>query len=146
MFNLFQTVFFSACVSCGLAVLRNVKFNVLPYIFVSASAGSLTFNVINNMGYTFAAGLLAGIVAAICVGVFHRKGLHSYLFIMIPVIYCIGPGGALYKLFFTAFNGDWVAVNTNLVFILKDAIGIWFGILLGTELMNRMCKTKSEEF
>ncbi len=146
MLDMLQIAFFSACVSCGLAVLRNTKVNLLPYIFIPAFCASYVFNTLNGMGYTFTAGLLAGLIASVLVGIFHRRGVHSYLFIIIPVIYCMGPGGAMYKLFLAALNADWQLVNSQLIYTLKDAVGIWWGIMAGTELMNRLSPKKSEEF
>ena len=47
--------------------------------------------------------------AAVCVivRIFHAMGKHGYLFIIIPCIYCITPGSALYRMFlaFSILNG-----------------------------------------
>lgn len=146
MINLIQIAFFSACVSCGLAVLRNTKLNILLFVFSSAFCAAFVFNFVNGMGYTFLAGVLGGFISAVMVGISHRKGIHSYLFIVIPVIYCMGPGGALYKFFFDIINFQRQTILVQLVYILKDAFGLWTGIMVGTRLMNIVSSKKSEEF
>ena len=146
MTNLIQIAFFSACVSCGLAVMRNTKLNLLVFVFPFAFCAAFAFNFINAMGHTFLAGVRGGFIAAVLTGISHRKGLHSYLFIVIPVIYCMGPGGAMYKLFLGIYNFQWNTVVAQLIYILQDAFGLWSGIILGTRLMNLICRKKSEEF
>ncbi len=144
--NLFQVSFFSACVSCGLAVLRNTKYKLMPFIFTAAFCTAFTFNGLNGVVDTFIAGLFAGFVAAVVVGIFHRKGLHGYLFIVIPVIYCIGPGGAMYKIVLSLLDLQFETLLPQLTYIIKDAFGIRFGIIFGTKAMNIITKQESEKF
>ncbi len=136
--GLFQISFFSAFVSCGLAILRNTKFPILKYIYLCAFFTAFIFNGLNSITDTFIAGFAAGLTAAVSVGLLHLKGKHSYLFIVIPVIYCIGPGGAMYKLFLMLFNRRFSGIVPQLIYILKDAIGIWFGVVSGTRIINIM--------
>ncbi len=144
MMNLLQIAFFSAFVSCGLAVLRNTKFSLLPYVYICAFITAFVFNGLNGVTDTFFAGMAAGLVAAVMVGVFHRSGKHSYLFIVVPVIYCIGPGGAMCKTFQAIFTGRVSGAIPQLIFIFKDAFGIWLGIVLGTALMNKISAKQAE--
>lgn len=144
--ELIKIAFFSACVSSGLSIMRNTNLKKLRFVFSYAFCTAFVFNFVKGLGYTFIAAILGGFVAAVLTGLSHRKGMHSYLFIVIPVIYCIGPGGALYKMFFGMLNFNWSVAVSEALFVLKDGFGIWWGIVLGTKLMNTVCKTKSEEF
>ena len=144
--NLIQVAFYSAFVSCGLAVLRSTKFNLLPYIYISAFCASFVFNGLNSVTDTFIAGIVAGFISAAMVGIFHRQGKHGYLFIIIPVIYCMGPGSAMYKSILYIMQADFNGAVAQLIYTAKDAFGIWSGILIGTEFMNRITGKKSEKF
>ncbi len=144
--NLLQISFFSAFVSCGLAVLRNTKFGLMPYIYFCAFITAFVFNGLNSIIDTVVAGIAGGFAAAVLVGIFHRKGIHGYLFIIIPVIYCIGPGGAMYRMFLADFTLEFSTAFTQLIYIFKDAVGIWIGILAGTNFMNVLTKKESEKF
>ena len=146
MTNLFQIAFYCGFLSCGLAVLRHTKLNLLLYIYPAAFCSAFVFNFINSFGWSFVAGIAGGLTAAIFIGITHRKGLHGYLFIVIPVIYCIGPGAALYKLFLGLLNAQWGIVATQAYYAVRVAVGIWIGILAGTRAMNTLCKKQSEKF
>lgn len=143
---LLKISFYSAFVSSGLAVLRHTKFNVLPYIYLCAFCSSFVFNGLNGVTDTFIAGLAAGFAAAALVGISHRKGIHGYLFIVIPVIYCMGPGGAMYKFFLALFRKEFSVLGAQLIYILKDAFGLRCGIFLATAVMNKITGKKSEKF
>ncbi|MBQ8604317.1 MAG: hypothetical protein IJ410_05715 [Oscillospiraceae bacterium] len=146
MVNLLKIAFYCGFLSCGLAVLRHTKLQLLLYIYPAAFCTAFVFSFINNAGYSFVAGLAGGFTAAVIIGISHRLGRHGYLFIVIPVIYCIGPGGSLYKLFLAMFNCQWSVMVRQRLSVIKVAVGIWWGILAGTATMNKITGKKSEEF
>lgn len=144
--TILQVAFFSGVVCCGLAVLRQTKLTMVSACFVAGCFCGGIFFVINT-GYhlPFTAAFCATAIACVIIRFFSHFRNHEYLFVVIPSIYCITPGGALYKSIIAVLQLDFAAFETQFVYILKVAIGCWMAILVVTELMDKALKTKADK-
>ena len=146
MSEILKIAFYCGFLSCGIAILRDAKLHLMLYIYPAAFVTAFLFNYLHLSGYTFLAGITGGFTAAVLMGITHRMGKHGYLFIVIPVIYCIGPGASLYKMLLGRMLSEWQFAFYHFFYVIKVALGIWWGILAGTVFMNLINVKKSEKF
>ena len=138
LFIVFRVAFFSGFVSCGLAVLRGTRLDILYSVYIAGFLCGGIFYTVNSFGLPFTAGFAATAVVCIVVRIFHHVEKHGYLFIVIPAIYCITPGSSLYRLFLAIFNFDKAGLHTEFIYSMKVAVGCWMAILAVTEIMDRL--------
>ncbi|MBR5521204.1 MAG: hypothetical protein IKU54_04330 [Oscillospiraceae bacterium] len=144
--DILKIAFYCGFLSAGIAILRGAKIKLVTYIYPAAFCVAFVFNYLHLSGHTLVAGISGGFLAAVLMGISHRMGKHGYLFIVIPVIYCIGPGASFYKVFLGLMTQDWPLVSYHFTYMLKVAFGITGGIFAGTSVMNKITGKKSEEF
>ncbi|MEG2192726.1 MAG: hypothetical protein RRX95_05550, partial [Oscillospiraceae bacterium] len=111
-----RVAFFSGFVSCGLAILRGTKLEILSTVYMGGFFCGGIFYVINSLGFPLLAGFSCTAAVCLIVRYFHNKEKHGYLFLIIPCIYCITPGSALYRLFLDLLRGDWQGADSQLVY------------------------------
>ena len=85
--------------------------------------------------------------AAVCVivRIFHAMGKHGYLFIIIPCIYCITPGSALYRMFLAFFHFEWADFIFQLFCSAKVCLGCWLAMVAVTHIRDFIIKSKVNE-
>lgn len=145
LFVVFRVAFFSGFVSCGLAVLRGTRFHAFPTIYTAAFFCGGIFYYFNRLGLPFTGGFMATAVVCIIVRIFHAMGRHGYLFIIIPCIYCITPGSALYRMFLAFFHLNWPEFIFQLSYSAKVCLGCWLAMVLVTRMGDLLIKTKVSE-
>lgn len=143
--TILRVALFSGLTSCGLAILRGTKLKLLSTVYLGGFFCGGIFYIINTMGYPFAAGFACTSVVCLIVRYYHHKEKHGYLFLIIPCIYCITPGAALYRLFFDLLNKNWIGANDQLVYTAKVILGCWLAMLAVTEITDNLIGKKADE-
>ena len=142
----FQNTLFGAGVCCFLALSRHIKLQRLLYIFPFAFICAIPFNYFNFKGLIFVGSVIAAFMASVLVGIVHRQGKTGYSVILTPVIYCCCPGGALHKFFTAVLTLNTANILPCTLTLTYNIAGLYIGVMVGTKLMNTICKKQSEKF
>ncbi|MEG1895663.1 MAG: hypothetical protein RR162_05430 [Oscillospiraceae bacterium] len=141
MVELIRTSFFSGVVCCGLATLKNASFRLLPSYFTAGFlCGSIFLFFCQTLKLEFLGAFAATITVCVIVKITLRCKSHDYLFIVLPTIYCITPGGALYRLFLYVCRQNWQLAFIELVYSSKVILGCLVAILV----FEKICKLVSK--
>ncbi|MEG2929180.1 MAG: hypothetical protein RR846_06475 [Oscillospiraceae bacterium] len=139
MVELLKISFFSGIVCCGLATLKNVSFRLLPSYF---TAGFLCGAIFRFFCEMLNWELIGAFVATITVCFMVKRSLkctsHDYLFIVLPTIYCITPGGSLYRLFLNVCQMNWHCAMTEFIYSSKIIFGCLLAILVFEKIYNKI--------
>lgn len=133
--------FFSGAFCCGLGILRGTKIKILPTIYFCGFVCASIFYVLNSFSLPFLGSFMAA--ATVSVLVCMRGYNKNHLLIIIPSIYCISPGGAMYKMFFALFNLDWTTFCWQFAYIIKVAVGCRSAITIVTVIRDKILKNNA---
>ena len=123
-----RNAFFAGFVCIGLAILRNVERKYLLRIYIRGSMCSAFFVLFNLSGHSFVGGFVGSLCACAIVYALVQKREINPLLIIIPSLYGITPGSALYNMFLGLLSGDIEIFKIQLIYIVYVTAGILIGM------------------
>lgn len=136
--------FFSGFVCIGLAILKNVAPKNLSVIYLRGFVCSAIFTSFNLYGFTLIGGFFAACAVSLILNTYGDKNTVPPIVLIIPALYCITPGGALYNMFLAMFTFEYQTVSLQLIYILQDVAGIWLGLMFVDEIFKKKRQKTTE--